>query len=110
MAESPPSTSMMTSFFRQTKSQIYRPDRLLPNELMAVDLPIANAVPELRFGIGLIDAQFARPERPANRTTHCLAPHPKASLRSTFDLSPQKSGRVQERAAACSSGATAKVP
>jgi hypothetical protein len=31
-------------------------DRLLPDEFISIDLPVANAIPELRFCIGLVDA------------------------------------------------------
>jgi hypothetical protein len=36
--------------------------------------------------------KFDDPHAPSSRQKQCLAPHPKPSLRSGFDLSPRKSG------------------
>jgi hypothetical protein len=31
-------------------------DRLLPDEFISIDLPVANAIPERRFCVGLVGA------------------------------------------------------
>jgi hypothetical protein len=67
--------------------------RLLPYKFVSAHLPVANAIPENRFRVGLIDAQ---PSRDSDRLpiwpTHCHAPHPETPLRAVSDLSPQKGG------------------
>jgi hypothetical protein len=62
-------------------------DRLLPDELASIDLPVAKAIPEFRFGVGLVGAQLPRPEGSLNRATHCLAAHPD---RKSDPTSPRK--------------------
>ena len=52
-------------------------DRLLPDEFVSINLPIANQIPEKCFRIGLIDAQ--PPCDPGGFSiwaAHCPAPHP----------------------------------
>jgi hypothetical protein len=52
-------------------------DRLLSNKFVSIDLPVADAIPENRFRIGLIETQAPRdPCRSSIWATHCLAPHP----------------------------------
>jgi hypothetical protein len=68
--------------------------RLLPYKFMPADLAAANAIPQNRFRVRLIDAQPSRDSGHfAIWATHCVAPHPEAPLRATSDLSPQRAGR-----------------
>ncbi len=52
-------------------------DRLLPDKLVAVDPPVADAIPENRLCICLIDAQSScASDGLLIVATHCPAPHP----------------------------------
>ncbi len=66
----------------------------LPHKFVAVDLAVANTIPENFFRVCLIDAQPSRyTDHLSIWAAHCLAPHPEAPLRAASDLSPQRRGR-----------------
>jgi hypothetical protein len=63
-------------------------DRLLSDKFISIDLPVTNAIPELRFGVSLVGAQLTRPEGPfAPRIASPLTRRPRCARSPT---SPRK--------------------
>src|SRR5439155_17936007 len=65
----------------------------LSDDLVPIDLPVTDSIPEDDLRVCLIDAQ---PSCDSDSffiaATHCPAHHPETPLRAISDLSPQRSG------------------
>jgi hypothetical protein len=66
-----------TTFFAANKVTDVAEYRDLSRKLVSVDLPVANAIPEDRFRVGLVGPQSScDSDGLFVAATHCLAPHP----------------------------------